>query len=147
MAGSFGFEAEHYKLSMSIGEIRLFPAVRAEADATIIAATGVSCRQQISLGTGRIAQHPLEIVQQALASPATPGPADQSPIAGPAPGSARIARSRPVLPICLVLSLMIHMGLLAAFACERARCPGMLPEPKAGPARGAWSRVGGRDPA
>ena len=52
MAGSFGFEAEHYELSMSIGELRLFPAVRAEAAETIIAATGVSCRQQIAHGAG-----------------------------------------------------------------------------------------------
>ena len=66
MAGSFGFEAEHYELSMSIGELRLFPAIRAEADDVIIAATGVSCRQQIAHGTGRPARHPLEIVQQAL---------------------------------------------------------------------------------
>src|ERR1700730_10034781 len=66
MAGSFGFEAEHYELSMSIGELRLFPAIRAEADDVIIAATGVSCRQQIAHGTGRPARPPLEIVQQAL---------------------------------------------------------------------------------
>ena len=67
MADSFGFEAEHYELSMSIGELRLFPAVRAEAAETIIAATGVSCRQQIAHGTGRPARHPLEIVRDVLA--------------------------------------------------------------------------------
>ena len=66
MAGSFGFEAEHYKLSMSIGELRLFPAIRAEAKQTIIAATGVSCRQQIEHGTGRPTRHPLEIIRQVL---------------------------------------------------------------------------------
>jgi Fe-S oxidoreductase len=66
MAGSFGFEAEHYELSMSIGELRLFPAVRAEAEETIIAATGVSCRQQIAHGTGRIARHPLEVIRDVL---------------------------------------------------------------------------------
>jgi FAD/FMN-containing dehydrogenase/Fe-S oxidoreductase len=66
MAGSFGYEAEHYRLSMRIGELRLFPAVRAEPPATILAATGVSCRQQIAHGTGRTARHPLEIVRQAL---------------------------------------------------------------------------------
>jgi FAD/FMN-containing dehydrogenase/Fe-S oxidoreductase len=69
MAGSFGFEAEHYELSMSIGELRLFPAIRAEADDVIIAATGVSCRQQIAHGTGRPARHPLEIVRQVLLAP------------------------------------------------------------------------------
>jgi FAD/FMN-containing dehydrogenase/Fe-S oxidoreductase len=69
MAGSFGYEKEHYELSMRIGELRLFPAVRAAPGDAIIAATGVSCRQQIAHGTGRRAWHPLEIVQQALASP------------------------------------------------------------------------------
>jgi Fe-S oxidoreductase len=69
MAGSFGFEVEHYELSMHIGELRLFPAVRAEAGETIIAATGVSCRQQIEHGTGRPARHPLEIVRQVLLPP------------------------------------------------------------------------------
>ena len=53
MAGSFGFEAEHYELCMRIGGMRLFPAVRQEPAATLIAATGVSCRQQIAHGTGR----------------------------------------------------------------------------------------------
>jgi FAD/FMN-containing dehydrogenase/Fe-S oxidoreductase len=66
MAGSFGFEAEHYGLSLRIGELRLFPAVRAEPAGTIIAASGVSCRQQILHGTGRTARHPLEIVRSAL---------------------------------------------------------------------------------
>jgi FAD/FMN-containing dehydrogenase/Fe-S oxidoreductase len=71
MAGSFGFEAEHYELSMRIGELRLFPAVRAEAGETIIAATGVSCRQQIEHGTGRPARHPLEIIRQVLLPPSS----------------------------------------------------------------------------
>jgi len=66
MAGSFGFEAEHYDLSMRIGELRLFPAVRAEPAGTLIAASGVSCRQQIAHGTGRAAVHPLEIVRSAV---------------------------------------------------------------------------------
>src|SRR5690348_6586209 len=70
MAGSFGFEAEHYDLSLRIGELRLFPAVRAEPADTIITASGVSCRQQIAHGTGRQARHPLEIVRSALAPPA-----------------------------------------------------------------------------
>jgi Fe-S oxidoreductase len=70
MAGSFGFEAEHYDLSMEIGELRLFPAVRAEPAGTVIAASGVSCRQQIAHGTGRAARHPLEIVRSALKPPA-----------------------------------------------------------------------------
>jgi Fe-S oxidoreductase len=68
MAGSFGFEVEHYDLSLTIGGKRLFPAVRAEPDATLIAATGVSCRQQIAHGAGRRAAHPVELVRAALGS-------------------------------------------------------------------------------
>ncbi|MGW2346622.1 FAD-binding and (Fe-S)-binding domain-containing protein [Streptomyces sp. NPDC001661] len=66
MAGSFGFEAEHYDTSMAVGEDRLFPAVRAEAEDTIVAATGVSCRQQIHHGTERTAVHPLQLIREAL---------------------------------------------------------------------------------
>ncbi|HEX5619537.1 MAG TPA: FAD-linked oxidase C-terminal domain-containing protein [Solirubrobacteraceae bacterium] len=66
MAGSFGFEKEHYELSMQIGESRLFPALRAESGETLVAATGVSCRQQISHGVGREARHPVQIVREAL---------------------------------------------------------------------------------
>ena len=68
MAGSFGFEAEHYELSMQIGESRLFPALRAAAAGALVAATGVSCRQQIGHGTGREARHPVELVRAALAA-------------------------------------------------------------------------------
>jgi Fe-S oxidoreductase len=67
MAGSFGFEAEHYEVSMQVGEDRLFPAVRAEPEGTVIAATGVSCRQQIGHGTTRRAHHPVELIRAALA--------------------------------------------------------------------------------
>jgi FAD/FMN-containing dehydrogenase/Fe-S oxidoreductase len=66
MAGSFGFESEHYDLSMAVGEDRLFPAIRAESADTVVAATGVSCRQQIRHGTRRAAWHPLELVRQSL---------------------------------------------------------------------------------
>ena len=67
MAGSFGFEAEHYALSMQIGESRLFPALRTADAGALVAATGVSCRQQIGHGTGREARHPVELVRAALA--------------------------------------------------------------------------------
>jgi FAD/FMN-containing dehydrogenase/Fe-S oxidoreductase len=66
MAGSFGFEAEHYELSMQIGETRLFPALRSEQDGSLVAATGVSCRQQIAHGVGREARHPVQLVRAAL---------------------------------------------------------------------------------
>ncbi|GAA1382032.1 FAD-binding and (Fe-S)-binding domain-containing protein [Pseudonocardia kongjuensis] len=66
MAGSFGFEAEHYATSMEVGRDRLFPAIEAESADTLVAATGVSCRQQIFHGVGRTAWHPLELVRDAL---------------------------------------------------------------------------------
>ncbi|GAA4616865.1 FAD-binding and (Fe-S)-binding domain-containing protein [Saccharopolyspora hordei] len=66
MAGSFGFESEHYETSMTVGGDRLFPALAADPDA-VVAATGVSCRQQIFHGAGRTAWHPLELVREALA--------------------------------------------------------------------------------
>jgi Fe-S oxidoreductase len=65
MAGSFGYEREHYGVSMQIGELVLFPAVRNKPEA-VIAATGTSCRHQIKDGTGRIAKHPVEILYEAL---------------------------------------------------------------------------------
>jgi len=68
MAGSFGFESEHYDLSMRIGGLRLFPALEAERTGTLVAATGVSCRQQIEHGTGREARPPVELVREALAA-------------------------------------------------------------------------------
>jgi Fe-S oxidoreductase len=66
MAGSFGYEKEHYDLSMKIGEMVLFPAVRAASKETIISATGTSCRCQIKDGTNIEAKHPVEILYQAL---------------------------------------------------------------------------------
>ncbi len=66
MAGSFGYEKEHYELSMKIGEMVLFPAVRNSINNTIIAAPGTSCRHQILDGTNRKALHPVEILFDAL---------------------------------------------------------------------------------
>jgi FAD/FMN-containing dehydrogenase/Fe-S oxidoreductase len=66
MAGSFGYEKEHYDLSQQIGEQRLFPAVRQAGPEYDIAATGVSCREQIVHGTGRTARHPAEILWEAV---------------------------------------------------------------------------------
>lgn len=66
MAGSFGYEKEHYDLSMKVGELVLFPAVR-EADAeTIVVAPGTSCRHQIGDGTEKRALHPVEVLYNAL---------------------------------------------------------------------------------
>ncbi len=66
MAGSFGYEKEHYELSMNIGEMVLFPAVRSQPAEVVIAAPGTSCRHQIKDGTKKEALHPLEIMWEAL---------------------------------------------------------------------------------
>jgi len=66
MAGSFGYEKEHYELSMKVGELVLFPAIRNTNQETIIAALGTSCRCQIKDGTDRDALHPAEILFDAL---------------------------------------------------------------------------------
>jgi FAD/FMN-containing dehydrogenase/Fe-S oxidoreductase len=66
MAGSFGYEKEHYALSMQIGELVLLPAVRKLPEDVIIAAPGTSCRHQIKDGSGKKAFHPIEILYDAL---------------------------------------------------------------------------------
>ena len=62
MAGAFGYEAEHYALSMQIGELSLLPAVRAAPDEIIIAASGISCQSQIEDGTTRAVKHPVTLI-------------------------------------------------------------------------------------
>lgn len=66
MAGSFGYEAEHYHISQRIGERVLFPAVRALPDTVEIVAMGTSCRQQIAHGAGRRARHLVEVLADEL---------------------------------------------------------------------------------
>jgi Fe-S oxidoreductase len=66
MAGSFGYEQEHWTVSQQIGELVLFPAVRSAPNDTILAAPGTSCRHQIKDATGRTALHPAEILFDAL---------------------------------------------------------------------------------
>ena len=69
MAGSFGFDAEHYDVSMKMGELALLPAVRkADAD-TLLIANGTSCRHQIHDGARREARHLARVLQQALRNP------------------------------------------------------------------------------
>ncbi len=65
MAGNFGYDPEHYEVSMQMGELSLFPAVREAHGATIVAA-GTSCRHQIRHGTGRDALHPVQVLASAL---------------------------------------------------------------------------------
>ncbi len=66
MAGSFGYEKEHYDISMQMGEDTLFPKVRATSETTAIAAAGTSCRHQIFDGTKREALHPVTILRSCL---------------------------------------------------------------------------------
>jgi Fe-S oxidoreductase len=66
MAGSFGYEKEHYDLSQQIGELVLLPAVREAGEDVEIVAAGLSCRQQIAHGTGREARHPALALRDAL---------------------------------------------------------------------------------
>jgi Fe-S oxidoreductase len=65
MAGSFGYEKEHYDVSIAIGRRRLFPAVENNRDA-IVVAPGISCRQQVEHATGRRSLHPAEALMKAL---------------------------------------------------------------------------------
>jgi Fe-S oxidoreductase len=67
MAGSFGFEREHYDISVALGNRRLAPAVKAAAADTTVVAPGISCRQQIEHLAGRRAKHPAEALRDALA--------------------------------------------------------------------------------
>lgn len=66
MAGSFGYEKEHYEVSMKVGEQTLFPAIRKADGETIIVANGTSCRHQIKDGTARVAVHPITVLRDAL---------------------------------------------------------------------------------
>ncbi|MGH2616209.1 MAG: heterodisulfide reductase-related iron-sulfur binding cluster, partial [Thermomicrobiales bacterium] len=67
MAGSFGFEAEHYEVSRKIGEDRLFPAVAAATAETVLSVAGVSCRQQIEHFTDRKTKHIAEVLAERIA--------------------------------------------------------------------------------
>jgi len=69
MAGSFGYEKEHYEISRLVGEQRLFPALRAADPETVIVAPGFSCRLQIKHFTGRTAVHPAELLRSLLDEP------------------------------------------------------------------------------
>ena len=66
MAGSFGYEADHYKVSMDIGDLVLFPAVEEIEEESLLCAPGFSCRHQIADGTGRASHHPAELIASAL---------------------------------------------------------------------------------
>jgi hypothetical protein len=66
MAGSFGYEKEHYDLSMKVGEQSLFSKIKNLDSSTEICASGTSCRHQIYDGTKKVALHPIQILQKSL---------------------------------------------------------------------------------
>ena len=71
MAGTFGYEAEHYDLSMKVGELKLFPRIREleiehQESTTAIASSGAACRMQIRQGTGVVAIHPIEWIARRI---------------------------------------------------------------------------------
>jgi Fe-S oxidoreductase len=68
MAGSFGYEAEHYAVSMKMAELSLLPAVR-NAPESLVVADGTSCRHQIADGAGREAWHVARVLEAALSVP------------------------------------------------------------------------------
>jgi Fe-S oxidoreductase len=110
MAGSFGFEADKYDLSLAIGELELLPAVRNAPADWLIIADGFSCREQIAQGTSRHALHLAEVLQMALNADA------DAPEARPHPESSRVRRQD-----AEVLRSMRRAGLgLAALAAGGA---------------------------
>jgi Fe-S oxidoreductase len=67
MAGSFGYEAEHYDISMKMAELSLLPAIRNSPAQTLLVADGTSCRSQIAHGAGREALHVARVLERAIA--------------------------------------------------------------------------------
>jgi Fe-S oxidoreductase len=107
LAGSFGFEKDHYDLSMKIGERALLPAVREAPPDVLVIADGFSCREQIEHGTGRRALHLAEVIQLAAR-------AEAEPMERGHPGVSRIAEGAPVLSKRTVRAALIAGGVLAA---------------------------------
>ena len=67
MAGAFGYEAEHYEVSMKMAELSLLPAFRKAEPVTLLVADGTSCRHQIHDGAGRTAEHVAVVLARSLA--------------------------------------------------------------------------------
>jgi hypothetical protein len=118
MAGSFGFEREHYDVSVKAGERVLLPAVRAAADDTLIVADGFSCRTQIEQQTHRRALHLAELIEMAHRD-GVRGPAGAFPERGYAPDYA--AQTRPAARSKLLAGAAIAAGLGAAYVASRRR--------------------------
>lgn len=111
MAGSFGFEKEHYSISVACGERALLPAVRKAEESTLVVADGFSCREQISQLTNRRARHTAEVLQAAIQG----GPGDEPEPQNPAkPGLRWVAAAAGALAV-------IGAGLLLGGRIKRKR--------------------------
>ena len=105
MAGSFGYEANHYEVSRQIGEDRLFPAVAAAPAETVVAVAGVSCRQQVEHFTDRQPTHIAEVLAERIAPghvwrpPADPAAAEVPPEVAPTPEATRLAANNREGPV------------------------------------------------
>ncbi|HEX5284210.1 MAG TPA: FAD-linked oxidase C-terminal domain-containing protein [Bryocella sp.] len=115
LAGSFGYETEHYDISMKIGERVLLPGVRSADRDTVIVADGFSCRQQISHGTPRRAMHLAEVLQMAL-RPSAPRPR-RGYIEE---GHTERKHGAPALPIVAAIGLVSVVGFLLLSRTRRS---------------------------
>ena len=114
MAGSFGFETDHYDVSMKVGELVLLPAVRRAPDDTLIVADGFSCREQIEQATGRRAVHLAHALHAALRSRSDVN-------GGPAEDAVLPPRPREVFPRELAAAALIGIGFAFAVCAMRRR--------------------------
>jgi Fe-S oxidoreductase len=117
LAGSFGYEAGHYDVSMKIGENMLLPAVRKASPRTLVVADGFSCRLQIEHATGRKALHPAEVLQMALRY-GHHGPAGAYPERGHTQEPARLSA---VGAVAAVAGAALVAGLALWGACRMRR--------------------------
>ena len=114
LAGAFGFEADHYEISMKIGERVLLPRVREAARDMLIITDGFSCREQIAHGTRRHALHLAELIQMAMRQPL-----DLNPSKFIESGFVQEKPSSPVLPAALGAGMMLATGWLLSSRKER----------------------------
>jgi hypothetical protein len=109
MAGSFGFEAEKFDVSMAIGELELLPAVRKASPDCLIIADGFSCREQIAQCTDRHALHLAEVLQMALG-------ADAAPVDGTYPERLGVQRRQAELKQSMKQTSLVLAGIAAGVA-------------------------------
>ena len=114
MAGSFGFERDHYKVSQAIGERRLLPRVREASADTLVIADGFSCREQIAQATGRRALHLAEVLAHAMRRARTPEYTFATTPPSSAHGPARTSRAPLVAGLALTGAAVLLLRLATA---------------------------------